>query len=93
MSYRAPVRDQMFVLREVLELDRYSNLPGFADASLETVEQILTESARFCEEVLAPLNKVGDTEGCHWASDFTVTTPPVSGIASIPFSIKFMSTC
>jgi alkylation response protein AidB-like acyl-CoA dehydrogenase len=75
MSYRAPVRDQMFVLREVLELDRYSNLPGFADASLDTVEQILTESARFCEEVLAPLNKVGDTEGCHWASDFSVTTP------------------
>jgi len=37
MSYRAPVRDQMFVLREVLELDRYSNLPGFADASLDTV--------------------------------------------------------
>lgn len=75
MSYRAPVRDQMFVLREVLELDRYSNLPGFADASLDTVEQILTESARFCEEVLAPINKVGDTEGCHWSPDYTVTTP------------------
>ena len=75
MSYRAPVRDQMFVLREVLELDRYSNLPGFADASLDTVEQILTESARFCEEVLAPLNRVGDTEGCHWSGDFSVTTP------------------
>jgi len=75
MSYRAPVRDQMFVLREVLELDRYSNLPGFADAALDTVEQILTESARFCEEVLAPINKVGDTEGCHWSNDFTVKTP------------------
>jgi alkylation response protein AidB-like acyl-CoA dehydrogenase len=75
MSYRAPVRDQMFVLREVLELDRYSNLPGFADASLDTVEQVLTEAARFCEEVLAPINKVGDQEGCHWAGDFSVTTP------------------
>src|SRR6202453_1201182 len=75
MSYRAPVRDQMFVLREVLELDRYSNLPGFADAALDTVEQILTESARFCEEVLAPVNRVGDTEGCHWSNDFTVKTP------------------
>src|SRR3984957_17186661 len=75
MSYRAPVRDQMFVLREVLELDRYSNLPGFADASLDTVEQVLTEAARFCEEVLAPINKAGDQEGCHWSNDFTVTTP------------------
>src|ERR1700722_3495835 len=75
MSYRAPVRDQMFVLREVLELDRYSNLPGFADASLDTVEQVLTEAARFCEEVLAPINKAGDQEGCHWSSDFSVTTP------------------
>ncbi len=75
MSYRAPVRDQMFVLREVLELDRYSNLPGFADASLETVEQVLTEAARFCEEVLAPINRAGDQEGCRWSSDNSVTTP------------------
>jgi len=75
MSYRAPVRDQMFVLGEVLKLDRYANLPGFADAPLDVVEQILTEAARFCEEVLAPLNKVGDQEGCHWFPDNTVTTP------------------
>src|SRR5580704_1048482 len=75
MSYRVPVRDQMFVLREVLELDRYANLPGFADASLDLVEQILTEAARFAEEVLAPINKSGDVEGCHWSNDNTVTTP------------------
>ena len=75
MSYRAPVRDQMFVLREVLELDHYANLPGFADASLDVVEQVLTEAARFCEEELAPLNKVGDEQGCVWSQDNTVTTP------------------
>src|SRR5580700_9854008 len=75
MSYRAPVRDQMFVLGEVLKLERYANLPGFADAPLDVVEQILTEAARFCEEVLAPLNKVGDQEGCHWFPDNTVATP------------------
>jgi hypothetical protein len=75
MSYRAPVRDQMFVLREVLELDRYSNLPGFADVSLDVVEQVLSEGARFCEEVLAPINKAGDQEGCRWAADNSVTTP------------------
>jgi alkylation response protein AidB-like acyl-CoA dehydrogenase len=75
MSYQAPVRDQMFVLREVLNLDSYSNLPGFADASLDTVEQVLTEGAKFCEEVLAPLNSVGDKEGCHWSPDNSVRTP------------------
>jgi alkylation response protein AidB-like acyl-CoA dehydrogenase len=75
MSYQAPVRDQMFILRDVLHLDSYSNLPGFADASLDTIEQVLTEGAKFCEEVLAPLNHGGDQEGCHWSPDNTVTTP------------------
>jgi alkylation response protein AidB-like acyl-CoA dehydrogenase len=65
----------MFVLREVLNLDSYSNLPGFADAALDTVEQVLTEGAKFCEEVLAPLNSVGDKEGCHWSPDNSVRTP------------------
>ena len=75
MAYQAPVRDQMFVLRDVLGLDNYANLPGFADASLDVVEQILTEGAKFCEEVLAPLNKTGDREGCIWSQDNTVRTP------------------
>lgn len=75
MAYQAPVRDQMFVLRDVLGLDNYANLPGFADASLDVVEQILTEGARFCEEVLAPINKTGDREGCVWSQDNTVRTP------------------
>ena len=75
MAYQAPVRDQMFILRDVLGLDSYANLPGFADASLDVVEQILTEGARFCEEVLAPINKTGDREGCVWSQDNTVRTP------------------
>src|SRR6516164_6038464 len=75
MAYQAPVRDQMFVLRDVLGLDGYANLPGFADAGLDLVEQVLSEGAKFCEEVLAPLNKVGDSEGCVWSQDNTVKTP------------------
>jgi alkylation response protein AidB-like acyl-CoA dehydrogenase len=75
MAYRAPVRDQVFILGDVLNIDAHSNIQGFADASLETVEQVLDEAARFCEGVLAPLNTVGDKEGCHWAPDNTVTTP------------------
>ncbi len=75
MAYQAPVRDQMFILRDVLELEKHANLPGFADASLDTVEQILTEGAKFCEEVLAPINRNGDLEGCVWSQDNTVKTP------------------
>src|SRR3712207_1403163 len=75
MTYKAPLEDQLFVLREVLEIERHANLPGFADAPMDVVEQILTEGARFAEEVLAPLNGVGDKEGCTWNPDFTVKTP------------------
>ena len=75
MPYQPPIRDFAFILRDVLELERYANLPAFADASMETVEQILEEAGRFTGEVLAPLNAVGDKEGCHWSPDFTVRTP------------------
>jgi len=66
MAYKAPVRDLTFVLNEVLEIDRYANQPGFADVSSELVGQILEEGAKFAEEVIAPLNKVGDQEGCKF---------------------------
>jgi alkylation response protein AidB-like acyl-CoA dehydrogenase len=75
MTYQPPVRDQLFILREVLELERYANLPGFADAPMDVVEQILEEAGKFSAEVLAPLNRVGDKEGCTWSPDNTVATP------------------
>ena len=75
MPYTPPVRDYAFLLRDVLELERYANLPGFQDASIDVVEQILEEAGRFTGEVLAPLNAVGDKQGCRWSPDFTVTTP------------------
>jgi alkylation response protein AidB-like acyl-CoA dehydrogenase len=75
MSYRAPVKDHVFLLRDVLKLDAFANLPGFADASSDLVEQVLEEGAKFCEEVLAPLNPVGDKQGCKRAADGSVTTP------------------
>ena len=76
MPYQPPVREHLFLLREVLQIDRFAALPGFQDASLDVVEQILTEAAKFCGEVLAPLNAVGDKEGCVWRPDNTVETPP-----------------
>jgi alkylation response protein AidB-like acyl-CoA dehydrogenase len=75
MTYQPPVRDFRFVLKDLLQLERYANLPAFADASMDVVEQILDEAARFTAEVLAPLNPVGDKEGCRWSPDFTVKTP------------------
>jgi len=75
MAYQPPARDHVFLLRDVLEIDRYANLPGFADAPMDVVEQIIEEAARFTGEVLAPLNSVGDKQGCTWHPDHTVTTP------------------
>jgi hypothetical protein len=43
MTYQAPVRDHVFLLRDVLKIEKHANLPAFADASLDTVEQILDE--------------------------------------------------
>ncbi|ADZ71663.1 acyl-CoA dehydrogenase C-terminal domain-containing protein [Polymorphum gilvum] len=74
-TYSAPVEDTLFLLRDVLGFDRYSDLPGFADASPDVVEAILREGAKFCEEVVQPLNQGGDREGCTRHDDGRVTTP------------------
>jgi len=75
MAYKAPVRDFTFILNEVLEIDRYTNQPGFQDVSSDLVSQILEEGAKFADEVIAPINNPGDKEGCHWAEGGVVTTP------------------
>jgi acyl-CoA dehydrogenase len=75
-TYKAPVDDVMFLLNDVFHVERYNNLPGFAEATPDVIEAVLTEAAKFCEDVLTPLNRVGDKEGCRRHADGSVTTPP-----------------
>ncbi|MCO4318808.1 acyl-CoA dehydrogenase C-terminal domain-containing protein [Phyllobacterium sp. 21LDTY02-6] len=80
-SYRAPVEDTLFVLNDVLGLERYNNLPGFSDASSDIVEAILGEAGKLAENTLFPVNQSGDRQGCVRGDDGSVTTPKGYGEA------------
>ncbi|SCA54762.1 Acyl-CoA dehydrogenase domain-containing protein [Candidatus Terasakiella magnetica] len=73
-TYKAPIRDMMFVLYEVMNADKLPEMESFEEATRDLVEPILEEAGKIAEEVLFPLNRSGDEEGCIW-SDGKVSTP------------------
>ncbi len=74
-KYTAPTRDTRFIVNELLDLASYGNLPGFESATPEMIDTVINEAGRFCAEVLAPLNRIGDEQGCTRHEDGSVTTP------------------
>ena len=74
-TYQAPVEDVQFLLNDVFQIARYDNLPGFSDVSRDVITAILDEAAKFSQEVMQPLNRTGDIEGCKRHDDGRVTTP------------------
>lgn len=74
-EYKAPLRDINFVLKNLLNSDKhFAGLASREEVSEELVDAILAEGAKFSEQVLSPLNQVGDAEGCTWSED-GVKTP------------------
>ena len=74
-DFRVDLDEIAFNLRHVADLDGLAALGGFEHVEPDVVDQLLTEAARFAEEVIAPLNRVGDTEGASRLDDGSVVTP------------------
>ena len=97
-AYVAPLKDMRFAMTELAGLAEIARLPGYQDASPDTVDAILEEAAKFASEALDPLNHSGDVEGSRW-SDGKVTTPKgfkeayrqyaEGGWAALPFDAEW----
>jgi 3-(methylthio)propanoyl-CoA dehydrogenase len=74
-EYNAPLRDIRFVLEHLVDLPALSKIPGFEHADPESVFSVLEENGRFMEDLVAPLNRVGDEQGSVLGADGAVTTP------------------
>jgi len=74
-SYIPPIEDMDFLLREVFDFDAaISALPGYEDMNSELAISVLDQGGKFCANVIAPLNRAGDEEGCR-LEDGGVITP------------------
>src|SRR5215475_15974442 len=72
--YRAPLDDYRFLMNEFFAVDKLRDLPQFGELTPDLLDDILTNAAKFCEEVLQPINQSGDEEGAHFENG-VVRTP------------------
>ncbi|CAD6538065.1 3-methylmercaptopropionyl-CoA dehydrogenase [Paraburkholderia hiiakae] len=79
MSYNAPVKDMLFVLKELAGIDAIATLPGFEDAGFDTAQAVLDECAKLSGEVIAPLNVEGDRTPSSWRDGEVTATPGFAG--------------
>jgi len=75
MSYTAPLKDMLFNIRHLADIDQVARLPGFEDAGFDTAQAVLEEAAKFNEGVLAPLNSEGDRNPSSFKDGEVTTTP------------------
>jgi 3-(methylthio)propanoyl-CoA dehydrogenase len=75
MSYVAPVKDMLFCMKELADLEEVAKIPAFEDAGLDTAQAVLEECAKFTEGVLAPLNWEGDKNPSSFKGGVVTTTP------------------
>jgi 3-(methylthio)propanoyl-CoA dehydrogenase len=75
MTYRAPVQDMLFVMKELAGLEAVAQLPGYEDAGTDTAAAVLQECAKFNEAVVAPLNWAGDQNPSSFSAGEVTTTP------------------
>jgi 3-(methylthio)propanoyl-CoA dehydrogenase len=75
MTYKAPLKDMLFAIKHIANIDAVSQIPGFEDAGYDTAEAVLEECAKFNEGVLSPLNWEGDKNPSSFKNGKVTTTP------------------
>ena len=75
MSYIAPIKDMLFDIRYLANIEQVAQMPGFEDAGFDTAQAVLEEAAKFNQDVLGPLNWEGDKNPSSWKDGVVSTTP------------------
>src|SRR6186713_1135846 len=75
MTYKAPLKDMLFDIQHLANIEQIAQIPGFEEAGLDTAQAVLEECAKFNEGVLAPLNRDGDINPSSWKNGEVTTTP------------------
>jgi alkylation response protein AidB-like acyl-CoA dehydrogenase len=75
MTYKAPLKDMLFDIQHLANIEQIAQIPGFEEAGFDTAQAVLEECAKFNEGVLAPLNRDGDINPSSWKNGEVTTTP------------------